>query len=264
MQYALGFSTAIAGVTIDASSQRTFASYSDLAEITTPWNSAIPGPIRPVAIGDVGDISLAARLHHLGAPPRALDRLSLTFPQALSWAALNLSYVNETQSDGVASRIASVGVSHNFSAGGSAFAQASPISQTAATAVSSSPVMDLRQRRDRVEPIQFARGVGTATTQVSNPQQEIGSLGWSATDTEGGARTTQAQASYLSPYGRATVTASEYGLGSSSSVVGSGEFAGSVSVLGASVLPCWTTSDSFCALVHAPARPMSRCSKTTC
>jgi outer membrane usher protein len=95
---------------------------------------------------------------------------------------------------------------------------------------------------------QYARqgGESTVGTQIAKTAgQEAGSYGWRVNDSEGGNRYTEASASYVTPIGKATATANQYGWGKNASALGTAEFTGSIATLGGAVAMAPAIPDAF-------------------
>ena len=115
-------STSLYGPNLDISTQRALAAYADLAEVTAPPGASPSILANYLGVGVTSPLFSPLLLSTSIAPPRALDRISLTFPRVLELASANFSLVNEVDGNGATSRIASVGVTRNFKGGLSAFA----------------------------------------------------------------------------------------------------------------------------------------------
>ena len=124
LQVALGGATAIGALTIDVSSQRTFGSYADLAQVTTPVCGEGVASTLLQQVSGAGVFVSPLLLSTSLAPPRALDRITFGLPNFSDVASLNLTFVNQVETNGESSRIASLGVSHSFKNGASVFASA--------------------------------------------------------------------------------------------------------------------------------------------
>jgi outer membrane usher protein len=250
-QLGFGLSTSVFGATLDLSTLRALPGYADLAEVTAP-----PGDSRSLlanllaTAGGTSPLLLTTSV----APPRALDRVSLTFPRLFDVASLNLSFVNEVDMDGTVSRLASLGASHNFRNGVSAFASVfasvgtqrdygalAGLSYTFADGVSASTQSNLQSGR-------FSQ----ATEATKSAGQEVGDYGWSVADQEGADRYARATAAYQTAYGRAQAEVDQYGAGRNASATGSAEFSGAAAWLGGGVALAPHISDSF-AMVDAGA-----------
>ena len=254
VQIGFGASTALYGATLDVSFQQALRSYSDLAEVTAPPGYANSPLLNYLGSGIGSSLASPLLLSTSVAPPRSLDRISLTLPRVLGALSANLAFVNEVDGDGAKSRIASVGLSHNFSNGVSAFATA---------------FTDVGSRRDfgAMIGLSYTFGGGITASTQSNLQgrafaqsteiaksagQEIGDFGGSINDQEGADRYGRATAAYQTAAGRASAVVTQYGTGKSSAALGSGDFAGSVAWLGGGFGFAPQISDSF-AMIDAGA-----------
>ena len=233
-QVGFGASTNVLGATLDVSTQRTLGPYTDLAEVTAP-----PGVSSSILSsylfgGAANPLFSPLLLSTSLAPPRALDRISLTFPHALQIASANFSLVNQVDGDGAVSRIASVGLTRNFKGGLSAFA---------------TTFADFAHRRDygvlaglsytfgggisvSTQSMLQGRAFSQATEIYKSAGQDVGDYGGSVSDQEGANRYLRATADYQSAVGRASVVAAQYGSGARSAAAASGEFSGSFATLG--------------------------------
>ncbi len=252
-QLGFGLSTNVFGAMLDISSQHAFNGYADLAEITAPPGQAttVLGSLLPYGPQAVDQALL---LSTSVAPPRALDRVSLTFPRVLGKLSLNLSFLNQVEMNGSASRIASVGLTRNFRNGLSTFVTAftdfanrndygamAGLSFTFGKDISVSTQSGL-QSGGFAQTTQIAKSAG----------QDVGDYGWSVDDQEGVNRYVQASAAYQTSVGRATAYVEQYGAGRSASTVGSADFTGSAAIAGGGVALAPHISDSF-AMVDAGA-----------
>jgi len=255
LQIALGGTTAIGDVVIDASIQRTFRPYADLAMITTPVKGSGSTFADLLHIGAVQTTNWPLALVTSVNPPKALDRISFSVPRILNFdVGFSASLVNYVQSDGDKSRIASVGLSKSFHNGATVFANAYVdaanhndagafvgLSMTLGEAISASAGANMQ------------RTGATATSEISRSGgPDPGSYGWRVYDNEGATRYEGADATYQSQYGRASVAAAQYGWGKSAAASSSADLAGSVSMLGGSVKLGPTISDAL-VLVDAGA-----------
>ena len=251
LQLAVGGSTAIAGALIDVSSQRTFGPFSDLAQVTAPRTFGTNVP----QLGPTGGLFASPTLLSISlAPPKALDRISIGLPNLVSAASVSLTFVNQLESNGSRARIASVALSRNFTNNASVFVTA---------------YADFANRHDSgffaglswtfdgqvtaTSQAALQGGSASVTTEVSKSAgQDIGAYGWRVLDQEGLNRYTEANGSYLSPIGKASLTASQYGWGPTSTGEASADLTGSIATLGGAVKLAPAIPDSF-ALVEAGA-----------
>jgi outer membrane usher protein len=254
LQFGLGVSTGLFGATLDVSSQHALFDYLDLAAVTAP-----PGQTPSVlanllgqglSIGGASPLLLSTSV----APPRALDRASLSIPNVFGAASLNLSFVNQVDSDGTVSRIASVGVSHNFKFGLSTFATAfADVANKKDYGVVAGLSYSFGKDVSASTQSSLQSGGLAQTTQVQKSAgQDVGDYGWSVQDQEGVNRFVQAGAAYQTSVGRATATVDQYGAGKGASATGSADFSGSAVLAGGGVSLAPHIADSF-AVVQAGA-----------
>lgn len=251
-QIGLGASTSLYGATLDVSFQQALGGYSDLAEVTAPpgYNSS---PLLNY-LGAGAPLASALLLSTSVAPPRSLARVSLSIPRVLGALSANIAFLNQIDGDGARSRIASVGLSHNFSNGVSAFATA---------------FADVGSRRDYGAMIGLSYTFGggiTASTQsnlqggalsqsteiVKSAGQEIGDYGGAIVDSEGADRYMHVAGAYQSAAGRASVVVTQYGKGKNTAAQASADFAGSIAWLGGGFGFAPQIADSF-AMIDAGA-----------
>ncbi len=253
-QVGFAASTSLYGATLDVSFQQALGGYSDLAEVTAPRGYDNSSLLSYLGSGVGAPLTSPLLLSTSVAPPRSLDRLSLTVPHMLGALSANFAFLNQVDGDGAKSRIASVGLSHNFRNGVSAFATA---------------FADVGSRRDYGAMIGLSYTFGggiTASTQTSlqrraiaqsteivkSAGQEIGDYGGSLDDSEGADRYLRAAAAYQSAAGRASAVVTQYGIGKNAAAQASGDFAGSVAWLGGGFGFAPQIADSF-AMIDAGA-----------
>ena len=253
-QISLGVSTGLYGATLDVSTQRALGAYTDLAEATAPPGGASQPVANALSAATSAPLFSPLLLSTSLAPPRALDRIALSFPRVFDQVAANLAFVNQVAGDGSTSRIVSVGLTRNFKGGLSVFATAfadlaaqrsfgimAGLSYNFGSGVSASTQSTLQ-----------ARGFSQATEIGRTAGQDVGDYGGEVSDQEGLDRYLHASAAYQSSVGRATATVTQYGAGASSVAAASGEFAGGVAVLGGGVAFSPQIPDAF-AMVDAGA-----------
>jgi len=248
LQVAMSAQTAFLGLIFQASTQRSFGRYADLAYVTAPSAGLQlqPGLIAPTY--------KQFYLSTSSAPPRALDSVTVGVPNVFGRATMNVSFVNVEQMSGTKSRVASAGASANFPHN---------------VSVSANAYVDLLNHRNAgvfaglniqlggalYASVQTGVQGGAFTTYAesgSAPSQDVGDYGWRVFDAEGANRYSGASGTYMSPVGRAVVQATRFGSGNSSVSGGTAEFAGSLAVVGNAVAAGPVTGDAF-AVVNAGA-----------
>ena len=243
LQIAVSARTAFMGLMFEVASQRTFRAYSDLAAVTTPNAAAAPG-----AAAGAFYVATSA------VPPRAYDRFSVAVPNLIGNASFNLSLVNLRQADGARSRIGSVGFSkslpHGVALNANAYADLTHKGGYGAFAginVQFGGPLYLNHQAG------LQNGALTNYSEVGRGAgQEAWTYGWRAFDAEGAGRYSGASGTLMTPLGRASVSATQYGFGKTANAVGTGEFSGSLAMVGAAVAAGPATGESF-ALVKTGA-----------
>ena len=188
------------------------------------------------------------------APPKALDRISFVLPKLISAASLSVTLINQLESDGARSRIASLGASHGFRNGASVFVTA---------------YTDFINRRDSgifagfswafdkdtmaMSQAAAQGGAVSVNTQAAKTAgEDVGSYGWRLSDQEGANCYSEASGLYVSTIGKASIKAGEYGSGRTWSTAASADMAGGITMLPGAVKLALPIADSF-ALVDAGA-----------
>jgi outer membrane usher protein len=229
LQTYLSFETKVWGVSLSASSTRTFMSYNDVASVTAPVINALTAFNIPVSTGS--------------SPPKAIDRITAGF-RLPDYSTLGLSFVHLQPASGAASNLLSAAWSR------AAFAQ----SQVFVTAFA-----DVSNRRNYGAfagisiPIGAATSItsgatssksGTSfTTDASRPlASQPGSYGWRVRDSEGAVVDRSAAVSY-----RSSVATIQAGVEQSqgSVVRGEAQVDGAVATMGGGVFVSNRIDDSF-------------------
>ncbi len=210
----------IAGFTVDASTQRTFKSFNDLASVTAT-TAHLPSLASAFALGVY---SLDPR------PPRALDRLTFGIPLKFDATSLSLSFINLVEANGTRSRILTASLSRPlpfdaslFMTGFVDFAQSRSAGVFAGLSIPLGP-------RVRANAGGSYGGSGRyGEVDVGQPvQPSDGSVGWRYRDVEGSNAIRIGDAAYRSSYGTVQVEVSQQG----KAVSTQGEFDGSFGYIG--------------------------------
>ncbi len=240
-----GFETRVGAFSLSASTTRTFASYADLAMVTTraaneiaqlqasdPW-SFLDNPLSLASAAVARD----------PRPPRALDRVTIALPGPFDRSSLGLSYVHAERIGQPRSHL--VNGSYTQMLRGS-------------TALSLNTYMDLGPRRDFGVSASLSVPLGggyaaigasgsrsgtQASLDISRPLgTEVGSVGYRLRNLEGAQGAYRAGSlSTLTPLGRAEMSADWYrGIGRLSA-----EFEGAIAAVGSKVLPGPRIDDAF-------------------
>ncbi len=230
-----GFETKFWGLTVNASSMRTFGDYNDLASVTAPVMSTL---------ALVNSFSTLSAL-----PARALDRISIG-TRLPDRSSLGLSFVHMETAVGVKTNLASVAWSRpifeNSQMFVTAFADVTDKKSYGIFAGVSIPLGD----KTTVSTGATSSATGTSiTTDASRPlAQEIGSYGWRLRDSEGASSYRSAAGSY-----RGTAGAVQAGVEQSNGNIRTmGQADGAIAFLGSNVFFSNRIHDSF-AVVDAGA-----------
>lgn len=260
MQAYASYQTQLFGLNINASSQRTFGSYNDLASATARLQSLAPAPV-PVPVP--GLFGILTYLPYAGAaawnlpiygnslPPRALSQFSigapLPFDRLANW---NLSSVLLIDGANNRSNILSASYSRSLPLRASLFATVfSDFGSNKSTGVVLGLSIPLGESASVTSDVSRGQGGTTASVQaVKSLGPTPGDTGWEVRDSEGAAPYREASLSYRSSYLTAKVGASQ-----SQSVTEVGlELRGSISTMGGDVFFSNWIDDGF-AVVDAGA-----------
>ncbi len=213
------YDLAFAGFNINASTQRTLKSYSDLAAVTATA-SVVPSLAAAFA---VGTYSLDPR------PSRALDRITIGVPLQFDTASLSASFINLVEANGVKSRIVTASLTRPLPLDASFFATGFiDLSQRNSAGVFAGISIPLGPRIRAAVGGSLGESGRYAQVDVGQAlQPSEGSVSWRVRDLEGTNAIRIADAGYRSPYGTAQIEVSQQG----KAVGTQGEFDGSVGVI---------------------------------
>ena len=183
LQTYLSFETKIWGVSLSASSTRTFMSYADVASVTAPLINAL-APYNIPAVTAAG-------------PPKAIDRVTAGF-RLPDYSSLGLSFVHLEPTSGNASNLLSAVLSRSAFAQSqifvTAFADISDRKNYGAFAGISIPIGDSASVTTGATS---SRSGTSLTTDASRPLgSQAGSYGWRVRDSEGAVAARSAAGSY--------------------------------------------------------------------
>ena len=251
LQTFLGYETSLFGVKVSASTQRTLASYEDLASVSARLQSTGLAPDRLWSVVPYISPGAAANAGWLDTrPPRQIDRVSigLALPFDVK-SSVSASFVHLLTASGSDSQILSASWSR-------------PLSDNAA--IFTTAFVNLRDRNSggifgglsyqfgKVSTtLSASGGAGGANVNLdaAKPLEETpGSYGWRVRDTEGGTPFRSAAVSYRSTVARGEVTAANDPSGTRATA----EIDGSVAMLGGGVFLANRINDAF-AVVDAGA-----------
>ena len=192
-----------AGLTIDASTQRTLATFDDLASVTAT-TSVVPSLVAAFASGTY---SLDPR------PPRALDRITFGVPLHFDTASVSASFINLVEADGTRSRIVTASLTRPLPFDASFFATGFvDLSQRGSAGVFAGVSFPLGPRVHASAGGSLGGSGRNAQIDVGQSIQPTdGSVEWRLRDLEGPEPIRIADAGYRSSYGTAQVEVSQQG-----------------------------------------------------
>ncbi len=217
------FETQLWGMSFQASTQRTFGTFEDLASVTArtssstfSWNSVSLDVLRLDPFANVDSASLLSATTSTRVP-RAMDRVSVGIPLLKGRSGLGLSFLNVERDRG--------DVSHIFTANYSQLVgERAVLSVNAFTDVGSKRSLGIYANVSFPIGAGAQASVGTSTTNsgtsvnvdVSKPlSQKVGDYGWRARRSDGGDSSGMGgAASYRSHVGRVEVSGETYTGGS--------------------------------------------------
>jgi outer membrane usher protein len=243
------YETRLLGFNINASSQRSFGNYEDLASTTARLQSTTATQI-PTLFGllsYIPPVSLTpanALLYSNARPPRALDRISVgapfPFDPRASW---NISFVHENNGPAGVSRLLAASYSRSLPYSVSIFATAfRDFGTTRNTGILVGLSIPFGQSASLSSNVSSGRGGTTSTVEAMQPLgPKPGDFGWQVQDSEGAAPSRQAALSYRSSYGVVQAGASQNG----SSTGGALELRGAITTMGGDVFFSDRIDDAF-------------------
>jgi outer membrane usher protein len=234
--------TEFMGVRINASSQRTFGPYDDLASVTARLNPNVPQD----SFGGGGfDAPPAFRVPSLWAnarPPKAFDRISVGMP-LFNRSSLSLSFIHLEDSADVRSKILAASWSsqlpYNMSVFATAFSDFGDRKNNGFLVGLSAPLGDTITASTSVSGGKSGTQV---TADVVKPLDvKPGSLGWRLHDTEGSNTYRSAAVGYRSTFARTEANVAQDRNGAR----GTAEIDGSVVTMGGGVFLANRIDDAF-------------------
>ncbi len=196
-----GYDLTVGGFNLDASTQRTLATFDDLAAVTAT-TSVLPSLAAAFA---TGTISLDPR------PPRALDRITVGAPLRFDTASVSASVINLVEAKGTRSRIVTASLTRPLPFDASFFATGFvDLSQRGSAGVFAGLSFPLGPRvRASLGGSLDGSGREAQVDVGQNMQPTDGSVEWRLRDLEGPSPIRVADAGYRSPYGTAQVEVSQ-------------------------------------------------------
>lgn len=246
------FETRIGGVTLLASTQRSFGSFADLASVASggAWSLSSPQGISDyiATAATPGPAVFRSTL-----PPRAVDRLSIGIPVPTLGGGLSLGYTHVQPVGGARSRIINASYTRAFGVGGSFYATAfADLGGRNAGGVFAGISLPLG---DKITGSVGASRVGSewalATEIARQLDPEPGSFGWRVRDIEGtpASRRRSASVAYRGHHGQIEGGVTEAG----GAVSATGQLDGAVVAAGGGIFLANRIDDAFAvAKVGAP------------
>ncbi|MGZ5864786.1 MAG: fimbria/pilus outer membrane usher protein [Xanthobacteraceae bacterium] len=231
MQGYAAFETKVYGITVNASSMRTFGNYNDLASVTAPLPTFLSG-INPVTGLTPTTIS----------PPKAVDRISFG-TRLPDFSNLGIAFVHLEPSLGDASNIFSVSWSKQVFSKAQLFVSSfADVKQHNNYGVFAGVSFPLGDDATMSTGATTSKNGTSVTTDASKPlRQEIGSYGWRVRDSEGAVGYRSAAGSYRGSAGKV-----EAGVEQSNGAVRTiGQAEGSIATIGTNVFFANKIDDSF-------------------
>jgi outer membrane usher protein len=263
LQTYLSYETRLFGLNINASSQRTFGSYDDLAsatarlqDISTSALQNIYGlfDIRPSSYFSAlppNSAAAASALYANARPPRALDRITVSAPLAFDIkSSLSASFVHMQDAAGNLSEILSGSYSRSLPYNASLYATVfHDFGASNSTGVFVGLSVPLSESVSASLGASRGPGGTSINAEVVKPlTPQPGSYGWRVRDAEGASPYREASASYRSNYGTIQVGASQDRDNSRGLV----ELRGSIAAMGGGIFFSNWIDDGF-AVVNAGA-----------
>jgi outer membrane usher protein len=229
LQTFLSFETKIWGMSLSASSTRTFMDYNDVASVTAPVINALSATNLPVSTGS--------------SPPKAIDRITAGF-RLPDLSSLGLSFVHLEPASGTASNLVSAAWSRAGFAQSQVFVTAfADVTNRQNYGVFAGISIPLGQSASMSTGATSSKSGTSFTTDASRPlAEESGSYGWRVRDSEGAVAARSAAGSY-----RSSVATIQAGVEQSQGKVlrGSAQVDGAVAAMGKGVFVTNRIDDSF-------------------
>lgn len=246
------FETRMGGVTLLASTQRSFASFADLASVASgsAWSLASPQGISDY----VASASMAGSAAFRSTlPPRVLDRLSIGIPVPSLGGGLSFGLTHIRPVAGTGSRIVNASYTRSFGAGASfyatAFANLGSGNTRGVFAGVSVPLGD--KITSSIGASRYGSDWALATEVARQLDPEPGSFGWRLRDTEGtpSSRRRSASLAYRGSSGQIEGSVTQTG----GAVTASGQLDGALVAAGGGLFLANRIDDAFAvAKVGAP------------
>lgn len=239
----VSFDTSFLGMSINASSQRTFGSYEDLASVTARLQSTVANDsFGGGSFDDVTSSISAPALWASARPPKAFDRISIGMPLS-DRSSLSLSFVHLEDSANIKSNILAASWSgqlpYNTAVFATAFADLSDRQNAGVLVGLSIPLGDSTMASTSISS---GRGGTQVTSDVVKPlDHKPGSIGWRLHDTEGSTSYRAGALAYRSSFARTEANVAQDRNG----VRATAEMEGAIVTMGGGVFLANRIDDAF-------------------
>jgi outer membrane usher protein len=245
----LAYETALLGMTVQLSSQRTFGSYDDLASATARLQAGVFADTQAV----LGGLAFISPTVTVGAPPgslwlnarppKALDRISIGLPLPFDVSTLSASFIHLHDASDRVSNILSASWSrslpYNATAFATAFTDIGDRKNCGFLVGLSIPLGDAALASSGVS--RDRNGTNVTVDAVKPLGQKPGSVGWRVHDSEGALVDRSAAVAYRSDYARIEVGMGQRGKGGGATA----EVEGAVATMGNGVFFANRIDDAF-------------------
>ena len=242
----LSYETKILGININASSQRTFGPYDDLASVTSRLQAKTVSD--PFGFGSLAKLNsstnaIAQSLYTSARPPRSLDRISMGVPLPFDRSSFSVSFVNLNDSAGASSKILTASLSFGLPYEASIFATAfADFGDKKNLGVLAGLSMPLGGSVTASTSVSQSKDGTSVNFEASKPlEQKPGSYGWRVRDSEGAGAQRTAATSYRSSYGRVEVGVGQDRKGG----IATAEVDGAIATMGGGVFFANRIDDAF-------------------
>ncbi len=239
----VSFDTSVLGMSINASSQRTFGSYDDLASVTARLQSTIANDSFGGGSSEGAASSLSARpLWTSARPPKTFDRISIGMP-LFNRSSLSLSFIHLEDATNTRSNILAASWSgqlpYNTAVFATAFSDLSDRKNAGFLVGLSIPLGDSITASTAVSS---GRGGAQVTSDVVKPLDvKPGSIGWRLHDTEGKTSYRSAALAHRSSFARTEANVAQ----DRSGVRATAEMEGAIVTMGGGVFLANRIDDAF-------------------
>ena len=249
LQTYAAYETKVLGININASSQRTFGPYDDLASVTARLQSgaaAINQNIFDILANANPNASIgatSASLWRTARPPKALNRISIGMPLPFDSSSFSASFIHLIDASGINSKIVTASWSRALDFNVSAFVTAfSDLGDRKNTGFFVGLSMPLGGSVTASTSVSGGRGGTSVNFDAAKPlEQTPGSVGWRVRDSEGSTPYRSAAVAYRSSIARTETSISNDRNGTRATA----EVEGAIATMGNGVFFANRIDDSF-------------------